>query len=161
MYFKTVKNLAELRTEYKKLVKELHPDNLKTGSEKAFKEMVAEYEKMFEILKNAATEDQSKDFDLNIDKAIREMIEKIVNMNITIEIVGTWIWCTGNTYQYKDDLKTLGFRWCPSKKAWSWHTGEFIRFSKRKNSYQDIKNKYGYTTIKEEDQTKKEYKKLN
>ena len=39
----------------------------------------------------------------------KEVLQQIIGFsNINIAIVGCWIWVDGNTYSYKDDLKTLG-----------------------------------------------------
>ena len=154
-YFKNINTLEELRKEYKRLVKMYHPDN--GGSEEVIKEVNTEYERMFEILKNGAkTEDERNNkYDINEDEAIREMIKKVINFNVTIEIVGTWIWIGGNTYPIKDALGALGFKWCGNKKLWAWHYGEWKRVS-GKRTYSQIKEKYGYTTVKKE--TKKSEK---
>jgi len=34
------------------------------------------------------------------------------------EICGTWLWVTGKTYQVKDTLKKLGFRYSVNKLSW-------------------------------------------
>ena len=49
-YFKNIKTLEELRKEYKRLVKENHPDN--GGSVEAIKTINVEYEQLFKVLKN-------------------------------------------------------------------------------------------------------------
>lgn len=75
-YFKNVGTLEELRREYKRFVKENHPDN--GGSVEAI---------------------------------------NIINFNINIEICGSWIWVSGNTYGCKTELKQNGFHWASKKKC--------------------------------------------
>ena len=48
-YFKNIETLEQLRKEYKRLVKENHPDN--GGSDEAIKIINAEYEELFKVLK--------------------------------------------------------------------------------------------------------------
>lgn len=152
-YFKNIKNLEELRKEYRRLVKENHPDN--GGNEDVIKEINVEYEKLFDQLKSGATDkDKTYKYDMDTDEAIREMINKIINLNVTIEIVGSWIWVTGNTYKVKDVLKSYGFKWCSNKKAWAWHFGEWKKTG-HKTTMEHIKAKYGYTTVKEEKEENK------
>ena len=49
-YFKNVQTLDELRKQYKDLLKKYHPDN--GGSEEATKAINVEYKKLFKILKD-------------------------------------------------------------------------------------------------------------
>ena len=79
-YFKNVSTIEELRREYKKLLKENHPDN--GGSEEATKQINLEYEKMFEMLKDKheqQTKEKAEGFsykwDAEIDRQIREAIQ--------------------------------------------------------------------------------------
>jgi len=43
-------------------------------------------------------------------------LEKIINLilhfeNITIELVGSWVYVSGNTKKIKEKLKEMGFKW--------------------------------------------------
>ena len=83
------------------------------------------------------------------------VLQKIINYeDINIEIVGCWIWVDGNTYNYKDSLKALGFRWAREKKKWYFHTEAFRKRSHKKLSMEDIRDLYGSTEIQTEE-TKK------
>ena len=71
--------------------------------------------------------------------------------NINIEIVGCWIWVDGNTYEHKDTLKALGFKWAREKKKWYFHTESFRKRSHKKLSMDDIRNYYGSTEVQTEE----------
>ncbi len=45
-YFSDVDNLEHLNLKYKKLLKELHPDNKETGNEEEFREMMIQYKQL-------------------------------------------------------------------------------------------------------------------
>ena len=78
-------------------------------------------------------------------------MQKIINFSdINIEVVGCWLWVDGNTYQYKNDLKVLGFKCASEKKKWYFHTEAFRKRSKRKLSMDDIRNLYGSTEVQTE-----------
>ena len=105
-----------------------HPDN--GGNLETMQEINAEYDILFKFLKNqqensnadrASTNNDytSMKYDFAEDEKIREMLNKIVLFDgIDIELVGAWIWVSGNTYAYKKTLKELCFRWASQKKMW-------------------------------------------
>lgn len=77
-----------------------------------------------------------------------EVLQKIIHFGgIEIEIVGQWIWVSGNTYAYKKEFKEIGFKWAKNKQAWYFHTETFKKTSKRKLSMNDIRNYYGTTKV--------------
>ena len=163
-YFKNVNTLEELRKQYKELLKKFHPDNPQ-GSTEATQAINAEYDKLFEVLKNrhksrstGNAENGSKSdfnkmkYDFEADQKLREVLQKIISFSgINIEIVGCWIWVDGNTYEYKDALKDLGFKWAREKKKWYFHTEAFRKRSHKKLSMDDIRNYYGSTEIETEE----------
>ena len=131
-YFKNVETLEELRKQYKKLLKKYHPDNPK-GSTEATQEVNAEYDTLFKTLKDRhehKADYNNMKYDFSEDEKLREVLQYIVTMeNINIEIVGCWIWVDGNTYEHKDNLKALGFKWAREKKKWYFHTESFRKRS--------------------------------
>ena len=146
-YFKNIKTLEELRKEYKRLVKENHPDN--GGSVEAIKTINVEYEQLFKVLKNSDTKENKKKYNMEEDEMLRNVINNIINLNIDIEICGSWIWVSGNTYVCKAELKQNGFRWASKKKMWYWHNPEEETRSYGKTTMEDIRTKYGSQVIKE------------
>lgn len=159
-YFNNVNTLEELRKQYKELLKKYHPDNPQ-GSTEATQAINTEYDTLFKQLKNRHeskttdnTENGSKadfnkmKYDFKEDQKLREVLQQIINFtNITIEIVGCWIWVDGNTYDYKDTLKALGFKWAREKKKWYFHTEAFRKRSRKKLSMDDIRSYYGSTEV--------------
>ena len=164
-YFKNVTTLEELRKQYKELLKKYHPDNI-NGSTETTQEINTEYDNLFKVLKDRHEKEttdnttgkadfNNKKYDFSEDKALREVLQKIINYeDINIEIVGCWIWVDGNTYNYKDSLKAVGFRWAREKKKWYFHTEAFRKRSHKKLSMEDIRDLYGSTEIQTEE-TKK------
>lgn len=161
-YFKNVNSLEELRKQYKELLKKFHPDN-PNGSTKATQEINAEYDRLFKVLKDRHESDASADsengksdfnkkyYDFAEDKALREMLNKIIGFsNVTIEICGSWLWVF-NSYDYRNELKEIGFKYAPKKKAWYWHSEAFKKKGKRPLSMDDIRSYYGSTEVKTEE----------
>ena len=159
-YFRNVNTLEELRKQYKELLKQYHPDN-PNGSTEATQAINAEYDRLFKVLKDKhesttadgdkATYDNMK-YDFSEDKALREILQKIIGFSdITIELCGSWIWLSGNTYQYKAELKEIGFKWASQKKQWYWHSEAFRKKGKKALSMDEIRNYYGSTEFKTEE----------
>lgn len=155
-YFRDVKTLEQLRKQYKELLKIYHPDNA-NGSTEATQEINAEYDKLFMMLKDKhdckGLDSTKSDYDTNMydwenDKAIREVLEKIINfVEIEILICGQWIWMSGKTYQYKKELKELGFKWASKKKMWYFHTDIFKKKSRKVLSMDEIIDYYGSARV--------------
>lgn len=156
-YFKEVNTLEELRKQYRDLLKQYHPDNA-NGSTEATQQINAEYDQLFKILK-ARHENKSADsnqnesdfnnmkYDFAEDQILREMLQKIIMFDgITIEVCGAWIWAF-NSYEYRKDLKDLGFRYAKNKRAWYWHSEAFRKKSHKSLSMDDIRSYYGSTEV--------------
>lgn len=128
----------------------------------AAQEINAEYDQLFKVLKNrheskshkaaGSTASNESEYSKNMydwenDKALREVLEKIINFNgIEIEIIGQWIWCF-NSKEYRKELKELGFRYAPKKYAWYFHTENFRKKSHKTVSLNDIRSYYGSTKV--------------
>lgn len=154
-WFKDISTLDELRKLYKKLVVQHHPDN--GGSEDAIKEINAEYDILFKRLKNDfehkeaykdATDKQKQQYDWQKDTQIRNMIIQLSKFkDIKVEIIGVWIWVS-ECYEYRKELKELGFRWAGRKKMWYMHFDDYHKFGTKTATMDYIRNKYGSVQVK-------------
>lgn len=146
-FFEGVETLEELKKVYRKLVIKYHPDNV-NGDEELIKAINNEYDKLFQMLKDRynqenkhKTEEMASDF--------KDIINKIVMCEgLIIEIIGNWVWVTGNTKDHKDILKEAGFFWASKKKAWYWRADKYKSSSKGSKSLEEIREKYGSDTVK-------------
>lgn len=165
-YFKNVQTLEELRKQYRDLLKKYHPDN-ENGSEEITKAINTEYEQLFKVLKdkheskktdradNKKSSYDNMKYNFKEDEMLREMLNKVIHFSdITIEIIGNWLWIGGNSFPYRKELKELGFKWASQKKTWYWHSEAFRKRSHRNLSMNDIRDYYGSTEI-EPDERKK------
>ena len=142
--FKEVTGINEAKKVYKTLAKKLHPDV--GGSEEEFKLLNAIYN---DFIENKIY--FSNDFKIDLD--LEKIISQILHFeNITIELVGSWIWLSGDTKEIKDKLKELGFKWASKKKMWFY--GEMKGRNPQEKSIDEIKAKYGSETLKTNDKKK-------
>ena len=134
-----------------KLLKINHPDN--GGDTETCKAINIEYDFLLERLPkddSGKTAENMKQ-EIKIDQALREVLNVIIRFDgLNIEIVGSWIWCDGNSYPYKETLKECGFQWSRARKKWhytpyesGWHKGQ-------KKDFNEIRNKYGSLKVENE-----------
>ena len=143
-YFNNVKNLQELKKQYRTLAMKLHPDK-EGGDAEEFKILVNEYEILTKKLakeNNKNEEEYNKDIEL--DKQYMDIINELIKFDgLIIEVVGSWIWLSGNTYPAKDVIKGLGFKWASKKKMWYLSPDDHPKRRGKELSMDEIKNKYG------------------
>ena len=95
-WFKGVKTIEELRKMYRELLKEHHPDN--GGNVSDMQEINSEYDVLFKRISASFKEEKTSDnqsytYDKDEEnKAFKEVINRIININADIEIIGLWVW---------------------------------------------------------------------
>ena len=150
-YFANCKTIEEAKRLYHKLAVANHPDL--GGNLEIMQAINAEYDiiavKLANIHESATGEQYTTEQQTTeIPADFRDMISKLIHMDgVTIELVGRWIWLTGNTYFHKDTIKSLGFKYASAKKAWYWHSLEDSTANRKKMSLEQIKEKYGCTAF--------------
>lgn len=136
--FREVTGINEAKKIYKTLAKKLHPDV--GGSEEEFKILNSVYTDLIEHKIYFSN-------DIKIDIELEKIISLILHFeNITIELVGSWVWVSGDTKEIKEKLKELGFKWASKKRMW--YFGEMKSKNPTPKSMEEIKSKYGSETLK-------------
>lgn len=155
-WFKNIETLKDLRKEYRRLVVKYHPDN--GGMENILKDINSEYDILFKKMKynyeqndtyNNTTAKQKQSYDWQKDAQIRDIIMQLAKFgdNISVEIIGTWIWVS-SCYEYRKELKELGFHWARQKQMWYMHFDNYYKFSSHPASMSYIRAKYGSVEVK-------------
>ena len=139
--FSEVTGINEAKKVYKTLAKKLHPDV--GGSEEEFKILNAIYTDLIEHKIYFSN-------DFKIDVELEKIISLILHFeNITIELVGSWVWVSGDTKEIKEKLKEIGFKWASKKRMW--YFGEMKSKNPTPKSMEEIKSKYRSETLKTKD----------
>lgn len=141
-YFTDCKTIESLKKEYRKQVKINHPDC--GGNETVMKAINNEYDYMFNKLKdihNSKTENENNQ-NTEQPETFRNIINSLMKLDgLKIEICGSWIWLSGDTYKHKATIKKIGFKWASTKKMW--YLGELQRKTRNSLSMDSIRTKYG------------------
>jgi len=148
-YFDQIQTLTELKIAYKKLAQAFHPDN--GGDIEIMKAINNEYDNMFKRLKdnyNTQAKENNEHETNEMPEQYRDIIIKVMNLkNLDIELIGSWIWVSGDTLTHKEILKSNGFMWASAKKMWYWRPEEYKTYSRKTKDITDIRNKYGSQKI--------------
>lgn len=154
-YLKEAKTLQELKKLYFRMAKQLHPDH--GGNITDMQILNNEYD----YLKNKLSNDETIDkdylketvFSMGYFKNI--ITELLKYSNITIEIVGSWLWISGiGTYAIKDDILYNKFncKFSKSQRKFYWYSG-IDKDNRRKYKggfLNQAIDKYGITTLESE-----------
>jgi hypothetical protein len=143
----TPKTAEELKKKYRELVFKHHPDN--GGNAEDMKAVNAEYRKLFDKLKDIH---QTKDGDTYTSKnPTNEAAEDFINLinelmkleNMIIEVIGCFIWVSGNTKPHKEKLKELKFKWHSKKLCWFLAPEDYRKRSRKDYDLEEIRAMYG------------------
>lgn len=132
----------DIKTAYRKAAFKFHPDRNPAGL------------KMMQMI-NAAY-DLVKDFSGDCTSSAEAFCEKIndafmaiINLDLNIEICGTWIWVTGDTKTHKEILKAAGYKWSHPKTAWYFRAEEHKSpWYNKSHTLDEIRVKYGTQSVK-------------
>ena len=143
--FINCKTLEELKKAYHAAALKAHPD--KGGSTEAMQAVNNAYDKYFPILKNKHLNKDGKMYEKENDEApdyYKDIIEKLMKFEgCYIEIIGCFIWVSGETKPHKDSLKELGFKWHSTKECWYLAPEGYKKHTAKKYELDEIRNMYG------------------
>lgn len=142
--FCSCKTLDELKKAYRAATLANHPD--RGGDVEAMKRVNLNYEEAFNYLKsahNAAADEAHQTTET--PEEFRAILEALLKLDgLTIELCGSWLWISGDTFTHKDALKAAGCRWSNNKKMWYWrHEEDGHKWRRGKSTMADIRAKYG------------------
>lgn len=158
-YFKAnhTTTIEEAKKQYKKLILKYHPDlAAKNGitieeATKACQIINDEWAylkkhnyNIHESSQGSVYTDESQDVPDDVTNRYAEIIEALIHMEgVIIEICGSFLWLSGNTYDHKADIKGLGFRWAPKKRMWYLAPKDWKKKGRRELTMSEIRDTYG------------------
>ena len=140
--------VEEIKVNYKKLAMKHHPDL--GGDLETMKLLNNAYETALKNCDGQTTKDDQGEhtykYNQEIEKALMDKIMELLSLNlqgIEIDLIGTWIWITGDTKPVKDQLKEAECKWHGKRGCWYFKIGNYYRRSSK--SLETLAEKYGCT----------------
>ena len=139
--------LEELKSMYRKLAVQHHPD--RGGDSETMKSINAEYDELFPLLKDVHKNKDGETYtayqaSTETADSFKNLIDELMKMdNIVIEVIGCFVWVTGDTKPHKDKLKTLRFQWHTKKSAWYLKPEGYKKRSRKDYELEEIRAMYG------------------
>lgn len=148
-FFGTIETAEDLKKAYRKAAVKNHPDN--GGDAATMAQINEEYTRLWDLVKDTHKTQEGKTYTRTGDKATKEAPQDFINLidqllklhGITIEIIGAFVWITGDTKSNKDALKALNFRWHSKKSAWYLAPDWYHKTNKRQYTLDEVRNMYG------------------
>ncbi len=157
-YLNKATTKQELKKLYYELSMKLHPDH--GGNLEEMKILNNEYDYLKNKLPNEKQAANSKqkvheETTISMDQ-FRDIIDELLKYpKIKIEIIGSWLWVSGNgTFAIKDDIlfKKLKFEYSKSNKKFYWYSGIEKQSGYHKGGYlKKAVETYGIHTINSEE----------
>lgn len=156
-HFRTTETITieAIKRQYHKLALQHHPDrggDLKTMQEinAEFDELRKRYYNVHEGKNGTTYTDESQTTTTDVDDRFIEIIDKLMKMDdVGIEICGSFVWLSGNTFDYRDDIKALGAKWAKKKRMWFIAPCDWKKRSGREWSMDKIRERHGSQVVRE------------
>lgn len=142
----------ELKKAYKRAAQKYHPDRNPQGEN-----MMKVVNEAYDFLKGLATEtieraaNKQGNFDIyDYGYLFNQVLNALAQyQDLTLEIIGNWLWISGNTKEHKEILKELNCKYAAKKKIWYFRPEEHrCLANNRDRSLEELKNKYSNWTYK-------------
>lgn len=148
MYFTTT-DLNELRDQYRKLAKQFHPDLNPNIDDNIMKQINNEYEQLLNDINTANNTHIKFEYEKTWQDKFIDTLKIFASYpDVVVEMIGNWIWISGNTKPIKEQLKQLQFRFSGSKIAWYWKSYKFYKKSAESFELDELRNMFGSEQIK-------------
>lgn len=152
-FFTQCSTVEETKKLYRTLAMKHHPDH--GGDTATMQEVNSQYHAKLKSLNgNTSKGEDGKDhtYKYNADLE-QELIEKInatlkagiVNGNVNLWLIGTWVWVEGDTKPIKEQLKQLGYQWHSKRVCWYYQNDGYKHRFNSKESFSGLAEKYGAT----------------
>jgi len=159
MYFTHCRNPGEIKSLYRNLAKQHHPDL--GGDTATMQQINAAYHDALNGMHGYTAvgtdgKEHTYKYDSDIEQAIIDKVVELLKLgqaNLKIEVVGLWVWVSGSRRDQKDLLNKngAGMKWHGKRQRWYWKPyGGPTRYNPSA-SFGDLRRIYGSKSYQYED----------
>jgi hypothetical protein len=157
-YFAHCQSIEEAKKRYWELLMQYHPDHAGAEGEAATKEIIAQFNAFLNGFMSHSFNSyyEDKEWKPRVDTVtpFQEVLQKIINLDCEIEIIGYWIYCF-KSKEVREQLKELDFWFSGKHKAWI-YSGRPKRLRVGKETLDEIRARKGSQKIEKEEKTGQE-----
>lgn len=161
MFFRDCITPGEVKSVYRNLCFMYHPDT-GHGDLETMKAINVEYHKTLNSLNGHVSvgsdnKEHTYRYNYAVEQEIMDIISKVLALHmidVEIDLIGTWVWLSGNTRPYRRQLawnkgQGIGFKWHGKRQKWYWR-----RYAGRRKysgmSFDKMKYAFGHRAFESE-----------
>lgn len=160
MYFTNCQTVEEIKAEYKKLARKHHPD---LGGDTATMQAINNaYERALKGCNGQkSTDSTGKEhvykYNAEMEKELVDFIYAFNSKDLPLnaDLIGVWVWITGDTKPHKETLKELNCRWHAKRACWYFRPESYKGGFSSDGSLEELAAKYGCANVKNYKDSKK------
>jgi len=159
-YFTNCQSVEEAKKRYRELLMQHHPDHAGQDGEAITKDIINQFNAFLKSFMshsfNSYYEDKEWKPDAEAVTPFQDILQKIINLECEIEIIGYWIYCF-NSKEVREQLKELGFWFSGKHKAWVF-SGKAKRNITSRETLDEIRARKGSQKVEREKEEKEKEK---
>lgn len=147
-FFANLATVEEIKAHYRRLAIKYHPD--KGGDLRIMQAINQQYHDALKRCDGQRRTEGAKEYrytyEQDVEQAVIEKIAALVGLgheDLTIALIGTWLWVTGNTKTHKEQLKALGLKFHAGREAWFFNVKPW-KGGRSRSGLAGLAMKYGY-----------------
>lgn len=153
-WFAECTSVGAIKSLYRSLAKKYHPDVAGAEFTATMQDINAQYHDALSGRHGEKTVDEEKQehtyyYKKEVEQELMDKIAELLGLRmegVEIELVGTWIWVSGNTKVYKDKLGKDGLKLMWHSKRLMWYWRRFTHRTKYSDKDMDqLRWQYGST----------------
>jgi len=151
-FFQNCSTVEEIKSEYRKLARQYHPDL--GGDTETMKALNNAYESALKSCngqksKDSEGKEHTYKYNAEVEQEIVDFIYAFNTLDLPLraDLIGVWVWITGDTKPHKEALKSLKCRWHNKRAAWYFRPESYKGGFSSDGSLEELAAKYGCQNV--------------